>query len=132
MIKAAVIGLGKMGISHAAILGGLPDVELAAVCDTDGLIQSGFGKLTRIPFFTDYRKMIDTVRPDCVYVITPTRMHYEMVKYALQNGCHVFCEKPFAVGSIRRMERVFFKGKYVCTVFSHPECEGMPEKNENE
>ncbi|MBO6028576.1 MAG: Gfo/Idh/MocA family oxidoreductase [Bacteroidales bacterium] len=97
MIKAAVIGLGKMGISHAAILGGLPDVELAAVCDTDGLIQSGFGKLTRIPFFTDYRKMIDTVQPDCVYVITPTRMHYEMVKYALQRGCHVFCEKPFAL-----------------------------------
>ena len=41
--------------------------------------------------------MIDTVRPDCVYVITPTRMHYEMVKYALQNGSHVFCEKPFAL-----------------------------------
>jgi predicted dehydrogenase len=97
MIKAVVIGLGKMGISHAAILGGLPDVDLSAVCDTDSLVQSGFGKLTRIPFYTDYRKMIDTVRPDCVYVITPTRMHYDMVMYALGKGCHVFCEKPFAL-----------------------------------
>lgn len=30
MIKAAIIGLGKMGMSHAAILGGLPNVEMAA------------------------------------------------------------------------------------------------------
>ena len=97
MIKAAIIGLGKMGISHAAILGGLPDVELAAVCDSDGLIQSGFEKLTRVPFFTDYRKMIETVRPDCVYVVTPTRFHHEMVMFALEKGCHVFCEKPFAL-----------------------------------
>ena len=35
MIKAAIIGLGKMGISHAAILGGLPEVELVAMCNTD-------------------------------------------------------------------------------------------------
>lgn len=97
MIKAAIIGLGKMGISHAAILGGLPDVELAGVCDSDGLVQSGFEKLTRIPFFTDYKKMIDTVRPDCVYVVTPTRFHFEMVMYALEKGCHVFCEKPLSL-----------------------------------
>ena len=31
MIKAAIIGLGKMGMSHAAILGGLPNVEMAAI-----------------------------------------------------------------------------------------------------
>lgn len=97
MIKAAVIGLGKMGISHAAILGGLPDVELVAVCDADSLMESGFKKMTRIPFFSDYKKMIDQVAPDCVYVVTPTKFHYDMVMYALKKGCHVFCEKPFAL-----------------------------------
>ena len=92
-----MIGLGKMGISHAAILGGLPGVELAAVCDTDSLIRSGFEKLTRIPFYSDYKKMIEEVKPDCVFVITPTRLHFDMVMYALEKGCHVFCEKPFAL-----------------------------------
>ena len=58
-------------------------------------------------------------------------MYRSMSEQELTEKCF-FCEKPFVVGSIRRMERVFFKGKYVCTVFSHPECEGMPEKNENE
>ena len=97
MIKSAIIGLGKMGVSHAAILGGLPDVELAAVCDTDSLVQSAFKKLTKVQVYSDYKKMIDEVKPDCVYVVTPTKFHYDMVMFALEKGCHVFCEKPFAL-----------------------------------
>ena len=56
MIKSAIIGLGKMGVSHAAILGGLPDVELAAVCDTDSLVQSAFKKLTKVQVYSDYKR----------------------------------------------------------------------------
>lgn len=97
MIKAVIIGLGKMGISHAAILGGLPNVNLVAVCDTDNLLQTAFKKLTKIACYTDYKKMIEEIKPDCVYVVTPTRLHYEMVMFALEYGCHVFCEKPFAL-----------------------------------
>lgn len=97
MIKAAIIGLGKMGMSHAAILGGLPNVELVAACDMDSLLQSAFSKLTKIKMYTDYKKMIQETKPDCVYVVTPTKLHYDMVMYALEQGCHVFCEKPFAL-----------------------------------
>ena len=97
MIRAAIIGLGKMGMSHAAILGGLPNVELVAACDMDSLLQSAFKKLTKIQMYTDYKKMIEEVRPDCVYVVTPTKLHYDMVMFALEHGCHVFCEKPFAL-----------------------------------
>ena len=97
MIRAAIIGLGKMGMSHAAILGGLPNVEMTAMCDTDNLLQNAFKKYTRIQCFTDYKKMIEEVKPDCVYVVTPTKLHYDMVMFALEHGCHVFCEKPFAL-----------------------------------
>lgn len=97
MIRAAIIGLGKMGMSHAAILGGLPGVEVVAACDMDSLLQNAFKKLTRIQMYTDYKKMILEQKPDCVYVVTPTKMHYEMVMFALEQGCHVFCEKPFAL-----------------------------------
>ena len=97
MIRAAIIGLGKMGMSHAAILGGLPNVELVAACDMDSLLQSAFKKLTKIQMYTDYKKMIAEVKPDCVYVVTPTKLHYDMVMFALEHGCHVFCEKPFAL-----------------------------------
>lgn len=97
MIKVAIIGLGKMGISHCSILGAHPDVQMAAMCDTDGLLQSAFKKLTKIACYTDYKAMIDEVQPDAVYVVTPTKLHYEMVMYALEHNCHVFCEKPFSL-----------------------------------
>lgn len=86
-----------MGISHCSILGAHPDVDMAAMCDTDSLLQSAFRKMTRIACYTDYKKMIDEVKPDAVFVVTPTKMHYEMVMYALEHGCHVFCEKPFCL-----------------------------------
>ncbi|MGB4415992.1 MAG: hypothetical protein WBI53_14035 [Paludibacter sp.] len=38
MIKGAIIGLGKMGLSHAAIVGAHPQVDLVAVCNTSGLV----------------------------------------------------------------------------------------------
>lgn len=97
MIKVAVIGLGKMGMSHCAILGGHPDVEVVAMCDPDSLLQSAFKKLTKIACYTDYKLMIEEKKPDAVYVVTPTKLHAEMVIYCMEQGCHVFCEKPFSL-----------------------------------
>jgi len=86
-----------MGMSHCAILGAHPDVELVAMCDPDGLLQSAFKKLTKIACYTDYKRMIEETKPDAVYVVAPTKLHEEMVVYALEHGCHVFCEKPFSL-----------------------------------
>ena len=40
MIRVVIIGMGKMGMSHCAILRAHPDVKLVAMCDTDSLLQS--------------------------------------------------------------------------------------------
>ncbi|MDE3212744.1 MAG: Gfo/Idh/MocA family oxidoreductase [Bacteroidota bacterium] len=97
MLKAAIIGLGKMGISHAAIVGAQPEVDMVAVCDSSTLVLDAFKKYTRAKTYTDYKKMIDQEALDFVVVATPTRFHYPMVKYALEKGLHVFCEKPFSL-----------------------------------
>ncbi len=36
MVRIALVGLGKMGLSHCAILNAHPDVELVGVCDSHG------------------------------------------------------------------------------------------------
>ena len=97
MVKGGIIGLGKMGISHAAIVGPHKDVELVAVCDTSSLILEGFKKFTKARVYDDYRKMIDSESLDFVVVATPTKLHYPMVRYALEKGIHTFCEKPFSL-----------------------------------
>lgn len=97
MLKAGIIGLGKMGLSHAAIVAPHKDVELVAVCDTSSLVLEGFRKFTGVKVYDDYRKMIDSEKMDFVIVATPTKFHYPMVKYALEKEIHTFCEKPFSL-----------------------------------
>jgi predicted dehydrogenase len=99
MIKGAITGLGKMGISHAAILGAHSKAEMVAVCDTSSLVLSAFNKFSQVKTYTDYEKMINTESPEFVIIATPTKFHYPMVKYALEKGLHVFCEKPFTLTS---------------------------------
>ena len=97
MIRAGIIGLGKMGLSHAAIVSPHPSVELVAVCDTSSLILDAFKKFSKVKVYSDYIKMIDSERLDSVVVATPTKFHYKMVRYALEKGIHTFCEKPFSL-----------------------------------
>jgi predicted dehydrogenase len=104
MIKGAIIGLGKMGISHASIVGAHPDVDFVAACDTSTLVLDAFHKFSKIKTFTDFRKMIDDVPADFLVVATPTKYHYDMVKYALDKGLHVFCEKPFSLNTTQGKE----------------------------
>jgi predicted dehydrogenase len=99
MIKGALTGLGKMGISHAAIVGAHPEVDMVAVCDTSSLVLNAFNKFSRVNIYTDYEKMINNENPGFVIIATPTKYHFPMVKYALKKGLHVFCEKPFTLNT---------------------------------
>lgn len=97
MIKAGIIGLGKMGISHCAIANAHPDLDVVGVCDTSSLVLEAFKKYSSLKCYTDYLKLIENEKPDCLFVVTPTKFHFNIVKYALQKGIHVFCEKPFCL-----------------------------------
>lgn len=97
MIKGAIIGLGKMGISHAAIVGAHPDVEMVAVCDTSSLVLDAFKKFSAVRTYNSYKELIEKETLDFVLVATPTRFHYPIAKLALEKGLHVFCEKPFSL-----------------------------------
>ncbi len=104
MIRTGIIGLGKMGMSHAAIVGPRADAELTAVCDTSSLILEAFRKFTKVKVHSDFREMMDNEELDCVIVATPTRFHYPVVRYALNKGIHTFCEKPFSLTPVEGEE----------------------------
>jgi predicted dehydrogenase len=104
MVKGVITGLGKMGISHAAIVGAHPNVDMVAVCDTSSLVLNAFNKFSSVKTYTDFEKMISTEKPEFVVIATPTKYHFPMVKYALENGVHVFCEKPFTLTTAQGKE----------------------------
>jgi predicted dehydrogenase len=110
-LRGAIAGLGKMGLSHAAIVGAHPSVDLVSVCDTSSLILEGFKQYTKVKTYSDYKKMIDNENLDFVVIATPTKFHYPMVKYAFDNNVNVFCEKPFCLLSYEGDELVKLAGE---------------------
>ncbi len=93
-ISVALVGLGKMGLSHLAMIRPHPDVRLVGVCDAAGYLLDVLGKYTGVSTFTDYVTMLDETKPDAVLISTPSALHAPMVREALQRDIHVFCEKP--------------------------------------
>jgi predicted dehydrogenase len=72
---------------------------MVAVCDTSSLVLDVFRKFSKVKVYTDYGKMLSGEDLDFVVIATPTRLHYPMVKQALEKGIHVFCEKPFCLST---------------------------------
>ena len=97
MIRVALIGLGKMGISHHAIINAHPDAELVAICDTTAYVLDVLSKYTGVKCYTDYLALLDEEKPEAVFIATPSRFHAKMVRAALERDMHVFCEKPFCL-----------------------------------
>jgi scyllo-inositol 2-dehydrogenase (NADP+) len=94
VIDLAVVGLGKMGLSHLAMIKAHPDVRLVGVCDSTRYVLDVLGKYTGVPVYTDLTDMLDQAKPAAVIIATPTHLHAGMVRQALERGIHVFCEKP--------------------------------------
>ena len=106
MIKVALIGAGKMGISHLSILGANPDVEVVGVCDTSKMVNDFLNRYGKFNCYTDYQKMVDETKPDAVFVAVPTKFHYHIIKDLLNKKLHVFAEKPFCLTSVQGKELV--------------------------
>ena len=100
MVRLAVVGLGKMGMSHHAMINAHPDVKVAAVCDSTQYVLDVLSKYTGVKTYSDYDRMLNEVELDAVLIATPSSAHQGMVQAALQKGLHVFCEKPFVLDAI--------------------------------
>jgi predicted dehydrogenase len=99
MIRVGAVGLGKMGLSHQALLNAHPGVDLAAVCDSSSYVLGVLGKHTGLTTFGDYERMLAEADLDAVLIATPSKFHAEMVQSALERDLHVFCEKPLTLDS---------------------------------
>lgn len=99
MVKVAVIGLGKMGISHLSMVRALPGVEVVGIVDATAYLLGVLKKYTGLNTYTSLDKLLAEQTPDAAIVATPSRLHYPMVKQLLEAGVSVFCEKPFTLAS---------------------------------
>jgi predicted dehydrogenase len=91
-LKAAVVGVGRLGSLHAAKYAALPGVRLTHVVDIDAGRAERVGRVTGARALTDYRGLLGSV--DLVSIATPTITHLEIAACLLGGGIDVLVEKP--------------------------------------
>ncbi|MEP7003762.1 MAG: Gfo/Idh/MocA family oxidoreductase [Chloroflexota bacterium] len=95
-MRISVLGVGRLGASHAAMLAALPGVTSLTVYDAD----PARAKDVAAPLKAKAVATIDEafINVDAMVIVTPTDTHAPLLKRALDAGLPAFCEKPIAMG----------------------------------
>jgi predicted dehydrogenase len=77
------------------------------VCDNNpGALARVLTQYPNIRLMTNPDDIVRSPEIDAVAIVTPVSYHYELAKKALENGKHVFVEKPFTATSAQAEELV--------------------------
>ena len=107
-LRIAVIGFGFMGKTHAKNILDSELMELSAIVDkragaitqVSGNIDTGGidnDVLDKISKYNCLDECLAKEKLDAVFICVHTLLHFEMAMKCLQNGLHVFIEKPFVI-----------------------------------
>lgn len=92
MLKVGVLGAGHLGKIHLRLLNQSEKYDLIGFYDADIIngkkVETEFG----YTYFENINDLIDAV--DVVDIVTPTLSHFDCAKKAMENGKHIFIEKP--------------------------------------
>jgi predicted dehydrogenase len=96
VVRVGVIGYGYWGPNIVRNFSSLENAQLVAVCDKSAAALHRAGRACPgVRLTTDFSDVLRSADIDVVAVVTPVWTHYELAKAALENGKHVFVEKPF-------------------------------------
>src|ERR1700756_4413254 len=95
-VRVGVIGYGYWGPNIVRNFQGHEKADVVAVCDKN---HKSLLRVRRahpeVPVTSDQMEVLTSTQVDLVAVVTPVWTHFELAKLALENGKHVFVEKPF-------------------------------------
>lgn len=107
MLNLGVIGYGYWGPNIVRNFSGHQDCKVVAVCDNNpAALARVLGRHPSVRVTTDVDSVVTAPDIDLVAIVTPVSYHYELAKKALENGKHVFVEKPFTATSAQAEELV--------------------------
>lgn len=105
-IRLAVVGVGGKGYSDWTPMLKTGLAEVVAFCDADAntyikclqrAAKEGYGDLSGVPFYSDYRKLLDAcdfLGVEAMTISTPDHVHAPVAIQAMQQGIHVYVQKP--------------------------------------
>jgi predicted dehydrogenase len=107
MVKFGVIGYGYWGPNVVRNLDRLEEADVIAVCDKSPAARRKVAKAyPDVRVTDDAVELMSSTEIDAIAVVTPVWTHYELAKAALQNGKHIFVEKPFTSNAAQAQELI--------------------------
>ncbi len=112
MLEIGVIGYGYWGPNIVRNFDSLDGVKVTSVCDKDPGALNRAGKAGHnLGLFTDYRDITGSKDVDAVAIVTSVSSHFKIAKDALENGKHIFVEKPFTATADEAKELIDLASK---------------------
>ncbi|MCE1179909.1 MAG: Gfo/Idh/MocA family oxidoreductase [Micrococcales bacterium] len=94
-MRVGLVGVGRIGARHAAILAAHPEVSEVLVTDTAPEAAHALADSLGLTFVASSQVLV-AERPDALVIASPTPTHAALVRAAITAGIPVFCEKPVA------------------------------------
>lgn len=106
-VKFGVIGYGYWGPNVVRNLEQLEDADVLALCDKSPAARKRIHKsYPQIDVTSDSADLMSSTKIDAIAIVTPVWTHYELAKAALENGKHIFVEKPFTSNAAQAEELI--------------------------
>ena len=106
MLNISLIGYGYWGTKLARNFQNLEIFKLVSIVDKNkknlALAKKNY-PLAKT--YNDYKKSIKDDNIDLVIISTPTKIHYKISKFALENSKHVLVEKPLSL-SLKEVKKL--------------------------
>jgi predicted dehydrogenase len=93
-LRAAVIGVGRLGAIHARKYAAIPNLKLTYVVDTDAARAAEIAGEFGAAALTDHRQLLGAI--DLASVATPGIHHHAIASDLMRAGIDVLVEKPMA------------------------------------
>jgi len=102
MIRIGVIGYGYWGPNIVRNLCGLDSAQVVAICDRSPVAQRrAMYAYPSVQVTSETAEVLRSPDLDAVAIVTPVWTHFELAKAALENGKHVFLEKPLTSNAMQ-------------------------------
>jgi predicted dehydrogenase len=100
MIRVGVIGYGYWGPNIVRNFQAVEGSRVVSICDVNPeYLRKAERAYPEMCLTKNASEVIASPNIDAVAIVTPVWTHYELAKAALENGKHVFIEKPFTCSS---------------------------------
>ena len=103
-MKIGLLGVGRLGATHAETLRSLPEVTELRIYDADAARAKEVAGRIGATAVATIDEALDRV--DAAVIVTPTDTHARLIRSCLDAGIATFCEKPIAIGVAETKEIV--------------------------